>query len=140
MYNDIFDKELIDYLSVFFQSQKVEQLNVTSFIVGENIYQIRFENEEMVLQFFYEKEDESCEAQIRITNILLKGKLKNKGLSKNLLNNLIQYCHNHGEMSLWIYELINQSWKNYLVKHGARIYQEESLLEGAALLICDEIK
>ena len=130
MYNDIFDKELIDYLLMYFQSQKVDQLNVTSFIVGDNIYQIRFENEEVVLQFFYEKESNDCEAQIRITNILLNGKMRNKGLSKNLINNLLDYCHNHGDMSLW---------KEYLVQHGAIVYQEESLLEGAVLLIRDTI-
>ncbi|OBR96834.1 hypothetical protein CLRAG_03430 [Clostridium ragsdalei P11] len=139
MYNDRFDKELIDYLLIYFESQKVEQLNVTSFIVGDNIYQIRFENKEMVLQFFYEREHEHCEAQIRITNILLKGTLRNKGLSKNLINNLLRYCHNHGDMSLWIYELINRSWKEYLVAHGARVFQEESRLEGAILLICNTI-
>lgn len=139
MYNDIFDKELIDYLLIYFQSQKVEQLNMTSFLVGDNIYQIRFENNEMVLQLLYEKESEDCEAQIRITNILLMGKLKNKGLSKDLINNLFDYCHDHGDMSLWIYELINQSWKDYLVQHGARVIQEEKLFEGAILWIPNRI-
>jgi len=139
MYNDTFDKELIDYLLMYFQSQKADQLNITSFIVGENIYQIRFENDEVILQFFYEKESKDCEAQIRITNILLKGKMRNKGLSKSLINNLLDYCQDHGDMSLWIYELINQSWKEYLVQHGAIVYQEESLFEGAILLIRDTI-
>lgn len=141
MYNNNFDKELIDYLSIFFQSQKIEQpLSVRSLIVGDNVYKIRFESDEMVLQLLYEKESGDCEAQIRITNILLKGTLKNKGLSKNLINNLLNYCHNHGDMSLWIYELINQSWKEYLIKHGAILCQEETLFEGAILLIKNIIK
>lgn len=51
---------------------------MSSRIVGDGIYQIRFENPNMVLQFFYEKEDGNCEAQIRITNILLKGDVAKK--------------------------------------------------------------
>jgi len=66
---------LLNYL----KSKKVDQLNVSSRIVGDGIYQIRFENPNMVLQFFYEKEDGNCEAQIRITNILLKGDVAKKG-------------------------------------------------------------
>ncbi len=63
----------------YLKSKKVDQLNVSSRIVGDGIYQIRFENPNMVLQFFYEKEDGNCEAQIRITNILLKGDVAKKG-------------------------------------------------------------
>ena len=139
MYNNIFDKELIDYVLNYFELQKVGQINVISSIVGVNIYQIRFENEYMVLQLFYEQESEDCEAQIRITNILLKGELRNKGISKHLINSLFDYCHNHGDMSLWIYELINRSWKEYLTQNGAKVFQEESMYEGAIVLICNKI-
>lgn len=140
MCDNNFDKELIDYLSIFFKLEKIEQqLNVTSFNSGNNIYQIRFDSDEIVLKLFYEKESDDCEAQIRITNILLKGKLKNKGLSKKIINNLLNYCHAHGDMSLWIYDIINQSWKDYLVERGAIVLREETQFQGAALLIKDII-
>ncbi|MBY7024002.1 MULTISPECIES: hypothetical protein [Clostridium] len=135
MYIDLFDKELIDYLMNYLQSKKVDKLNVSSRIVGDGIYQIRFENTNLVLQFFYEKEDENCEAQIRITNILLKGNVAKKGLSKEIINELLNFCNNHGNMSLWIYELINKSWKEYLVQNGAKVLKEESLYEGAVIWI-----
>lgn len=139
MYNNSFDNELRDYLLEYFQEQKAEQLKVTSMIEGDNIYRIRFENEEIVLQLLYEEESEECEAQIRITNFLLKGKMKNIGLSKGIINKLLDYCHAHDDMSLWIYDLINRSWCTYLIQHGALMCQEETQFEGATLLIRDTI-
>lgn len=135
-----FDKELIDFLHLAFQVQKINNLKVSSLPLDDDIYRIRFENDEMVFQCLYEKECDDCEAQIRITNILLKGSLKNRGISKYLINALLVYCRKHGSMSLWIYELINQSWCNYLLQHGAVMFQEESLYEGAVLLIPDLIE
>ena len=139
MHNNDFDKELIDCVLEYFQEQKTEPLEVTSMIIGDNLYRIRFENKEIVLQLLYEAESEDCEAQIRITNILLQGKMKKRGFSKGIINKLIDYCHAHGDMSLWIYELINQSWCEYLIQHGAIMYQEETLFEGAVILIRDTI-
>ena len=126
-YNDRFDRELIDYLMGFFSRNAVEILNTTSDVVQESLYQIRFEGKEIVLQFFYEQEDSDCEAQIRITSILLQGTLKRTGLSKSLINELLAYCKRHNDMSLWIYDLINQSWCAYLIQHGAILIQPESL-------------
>lgn len=139
MYNENYDKELIEYLSGYFQEQKTGELEQTSIIVGDNTYKIRFKNSEIVLQLLYEAESKDCEAQIRITNILLQGKLRKKGLSKGIINRLVDYCHAHGDMSLWIYDLINQSWCAYLIQHGAIMYQEESQFEGAVILIRDPI-
>lgn len=140
MYNDVFDKELIDYLKIFFQLYGIQISEQTSFAVGENVYQIRFESEDFVLQFFYEKESAECEAQIRITNILIKGTLNRKGLSKKLINHLWDYCYHHDTMSLWIYDLINQSWKDYLVQKGSVIAREETRYEGAILYIKEKIE
>jgi len=56
-------------------------------------------------------------------------------LSKEIINELLNFCNNHRDMSLWIYELINKSWKEYLVQHGAKILKEESLYEGAVICI-----
>ncbi len=141
MYNDNFDKELIDYLVEFFKSQKITQLDVKSNKDSDNRYNIHFENkeQEIILKLLYEKKDEKCEAQIRITNILIKGKLKGKGLSKKLINNLLDYCHKHEDMSLWILQLINKNWKEYLIQKGAIIAKEETSLEGAILSIQNKI-
>lgn len=134
-----FDRELINYLQQYFNDEKIEQLKVKSQPIDNNIYQIRFENEEIVLQFFYEAEDENCEAQIRITNILLKGKMQKNGLSKRIINKLFDFCNIHGDMSLWIYDLINQDWCKYLINHGAKMVKEETKFEGAILLISNKI-
>ncbi len=139
MYNDEFDKELIDYLLTFFRLHGADSLSVTSLIVGDDIYRIRLENNDIVLQLFYEKEDDNCEAQIRITNILLKGKMKNIGMSKKIINTLLDYSWNHNDMSLWMFELINKSWSAYLVHNGAQMIQEETQFEGAVLLIQDKL-
>ena len=139
MYNDEFDTELIDYLLTFFRLHGADSLSVTSLIVGDDIYRIRLENNDIVLQLFYEKEDDNCEAQIRITNILLKGKMKNIGMSKKIINTLLDYSWNHNDMSLWMFELINKSWSTYLVHNGAQMIQEETQFEGAVLLIQDKL-
>lgn len=125
MYNNVFDKELIDYLLEFFQAQNVGHLNVTSFIIENGIYKIRFENSDLVLEFFYDEETSDCEAQIRITSVLLQKQLKGVGISKKLINSLLDYCHKHGDMSLWIYDLINRSWATYLIQHGATVGYEK---------------
>ena len=138
MYNT-FDKELIDSLQRFFREEEMGQVGVTSDIVGDGIYQMRFENSNFVLEMYYSREDDLYEAQIRVISLLLKGPLKRKGLSKRILNALLKYCQEHEGMSLWICDLINRSWTQYLVQHGAVLVRQESLNEGAVVLIRDRL-
>lgn len=140
MYNDLFDKELIEYLTSFFQNNYTESVEVTSLLIGDGLYEIRFENQHIVLQLLYEKACDDCEAQIRITNILLSGSMRHIGLSKKLLNALYRYCRAHGDMSLWIFDLVNRSWCDYLAGHGAVIIRQESQFLGAVLFIENEIQ
>lgn len=131
MYVDGFDKEIIDYLLDVFQKMKIINVSVNSYVAAQDVYEIRFENDEIVLQFYYRKEQPDCEAQVNITNILIQGNYKGKGISKKIINSLIDYCDNHGTMALLICDLINRSWCQYLLNKGGRLLQAETLYEGA---------
>lgn len=131
MYVDGFDKEIIDYLLDVFKKMEIINISVNSYVAAQDVYKIRFENDEIVLQFYYRKEQPDCEAQVNITNILIKGNYKGKGISKKIINSLIDYCDNHGTMTLLIYDLINRSWCQYLLNKGGRLLQHETFDEGA---------
>ena len=70
-YNDEFDKELIDYLYSFFDKSSIKDIKVRS-LYGYSNYEIRFANKCLVLKLVYVKSTDDCEAQIRISSILLK--------------------------------------------------------------------
>ena len=110
-------------------------MNIQSSYENSECFRIRFENDSFVLQLFYEKESPECEAQIRITNILINPPLKRKGLSKTIMKELLNYCKNHQDMSFWVFDVINQSWCNYLISHGAKLVQEGDAYSGAILWI-----
>ena len=62
-------------------------------------------------------------------------RVQGTGISKGLLKTLLEYCTAHNDMSLWIFDLINKTWIDYLIKHGAVLVQEETLDAGAVLWI-----
>ena len=51
------------------------------------------------------------------------------------MKELLNYCKNHQDMSFLVFDVINQSWCNYLISHGAKLVQEGDAYSGAILWI-----
>ena len=61
-------------------------------------------------------------AQIRLRNILFSEKYRGKGFSKKIINLLFSICENSGhQISLFIEEIVNTSWEEYLRTNGSPV-------------------
>lgn len=110
-----------------------EQINEVTWVV-----RYTNENESFVLKFYYEAENGGYEAQVRIASLMLMGQLKGHGISKEIINYLVEYGQKY-KVSVWIVDVINREWKQYLISQGAKLVQEETREAGAVLYIPEKI-
>lgn len=109
--------------------------------VKQNIWVLRFANadDSFVLKLYFEGAYDQYEPQIRVESLMLRGELKGKGMSKKIINFLVDYCKDHRPTTLWLIDVINRGWKQYLISQGARLVQEETREAGAVLYIPEKI-
>lgn len=63
----------------------------------------------------------SMSRRSRIESLVLRGRTKGQGLSKKILNFLVDYCAANQPTTLWLVNVINREWKMYLISQGARL-------------------
>lgn len=67
-------------------------------------------------------------AQIRLKNIIFSDKYRGKGFSKEIINLLFFACANSGHhISLFIEDIVNPEWENYLTANGAIVVRNTHL-------------
>ena len=147
LFNTIFAKDhLVQELGYFFVNEPsvaefLGKVGVEEAQVQQNIWELRFSNfdESFVLNIYFEGADGQYEPQIRIESLVLRGRTKGQGLSKKILNFLVDYCAANQPTTLWLVNVINREWKMYLISQGARLIQEEGGNNGAVLSIPGKI-
>ena len=147
LFNTIFAKDhLVQELGYFFVNESsvaefLGKVGVEEAQVQQNIWELRFSNfdESFVLNIYFEGADGQYEPQIRIESLVLRGRTKGQGLSKKILNFLVDYCAANQPTTLWLVNVINREWKMYLISQGARLIQEEGGNNGAVLSIPGKI-
>ena len=147
LFNTIFAKDhLVQELGYFFVNEPsvagvLGKVGVEEAQVQKNIWELRFSNfdESFVLNIYFEGADGQYEPQIRIESLVLRGRTKGQGLSKKILNFLVDYCAANQPTTLWLVNVINREWKMYLISQGARLIQEEGGNNGAVLSIPGKI-
>lgn len=134
-------RELDDYLNNYAPvSSVLGPVDLKIYQVGETVWEMRFANadDSFVLKLYYYGESQTEGPQIHISNIMFKGSVKGRGLSKAIINFLVSYCKK-SQSTLWIVDIINREWKMYLISQGAKLVREETQTSGAALFIPDQI-
>ena len=93
LFNTIFAKDhLVQELGYFFVNEPsvagvLGKVGVEEAQVQQNIWELRFSNfdESFVLNIYFEGADGQYEPQIRIESLVLRGRTKGQGLSKNIV-------------------------------------------------------
>lgn len=108
--------------------------------VNYNYNSIQFKksigNDNFILKLYIE--DNNSYTYISLTNILIPSSMKRKGVSLKIINTLLTTICNKYDIDLYITDIVNDGWKNSLVKHGGIVDQDGDILLKPSNWIYDE--
>ena len=121
------EMELVDYTNIFLSLIGFNNLKIskTNFMPTSIRFETNNTENKFVLEFYFESETNDCEAQIRIFSLVIPENKRGKGLSKIIINKFLNFCKQHGDMSLQIIGIVSKRWYNGLMKNGACLIQDK---------------
>ena len=143
VFHDSFDYTMVDRILTYFRGQRNGVRNISSEKVGPDgkSYLIRAESTNgILLKIYYIRSGNNDRDVIQIESVYIPDELRGKGLSKELINWLMlnfngpDAGHLTNKTDIYITDVINKDWENYLISKGAEL-TEKNDEKGDILLI-----